>query len=155
MKIHCFFTAGILNLLLMAFVFLFAVLMVVCLVMAVTLTFSLFFMVALPMAIVCGIFAGCSFFAAFLLLVTGICSILAYCRQWKIAKSLAMVSLVLEAFHIVPCLFTSAFGILMIVDTPDAISIIWTILAVVALALAVAGVTVNAVGLNKQRKMLS
>lgn len=65
-----------------------------------------------------------------------------------------VASLAADALLLLPCAFALFLGIVMLVEEPDAVGVVWTVLVSLSAILAVSGIVVNAVGLKKKNNLV-
>lgn len=147
------FSAGILNIVVGAVLFVDTVVIAIFAFVCLLMSFSLFFMAAIPAFLVTAFLCFVAFVATVANTATGIGSVLTAIKGGKLSKIFSIISIVVDALVIPANAFALACGIyLLLSGEPDGLSVIIVLIAVCAIIFAVASLTVQAVSLTRANK---
>ncbi len=144
MKSRCNFASGLLNLILAALIFTYALFLVLCTaVFGITIINPFLFLPAIVGTIMFGFATGVSFFLAFLNAVCGIGSVALSFKGGRLAKAFSIASIIVDAVFLCAGCLALVFSILLLCEEADGVSIALLIMVLAAIGLAVASICVS------------
>lgn len=122
----------------------------VCLLMS----FSLFFLAAIPLFLICGVILLVAIAAVIANYITGVGTIVASMGGKKVTKVFSVISIIIDGLFIPSSIVFMLMGVMSVTSETNWLGIAIIITGVIAVGLAIAGLTVNCVFITKLTKAL-
>lgn len=146
------FSAGVLNIIVGAVLFIDSVLIAVFAFAFLLLSFSLFFMAAIPAFLITAFLCVVTLVATAANTATGIGSVLTSINGGKLTKVFSIISIIVDAIVIPANMCALAFGAFVMADEPDFLSALIVAISALAISAATASLIVQCVSLVRANK---
>lgn len=148
MKSKLGLTAGILDVILSAVSFAYAIILTLC--VGMSLIISVFVLPAVIVSLLFFLLTSIAFIASAAYIVTGIAGIVCYCAKTKISKIVNLCSLIVSIVYLAASSLSVLFAVMMMTDAEGAAStLLYSVPVFLSVALAIANIFVNAVNLKR------